>query len=245
MIQLGTKLAADSASFPDAVRAGFGHVELSLDPVTLEAPEAVLQLKQRYGLDFSLHFPNRGRLSDQQIKNCVDLYRSLNASCLVIHEPMFQIYGSALHELAGDLVIGVENHRLTPEELVTWARLNPGLTLDVEHFWMHSHPEHSCKQLLKSLGRFLEDFADRIRQVHLPGHLPEHGTHRPMYCSRDFVFGVLDLLDASTFSATVISETSARFHNELEMRMDVLLFQRWNELLKQAAEETRSESSKG
>ncbi|MEM9658362.1 MAG: hypothetical protein AAF961_08380, partial [Planctomycetota bacterium] len=66
--------------------------------------------------------------------------------------------------------------------------------------------------------------------IHLPGYVPGGEEHRPMYCSRDMVFEVLSLLADREFDAFVVSEVDAMFQNVHELRMDVLLYERWREM---------------
>ena len=51
-----------------------------------------------------------------------------------------------------------------------------------------------------------------------------------MYCSRDMVFAVLSLFERYRFSGLVVSETELAYQNPIDLRMDVLLFDRWREV---------------
>jgi hypothetical protein len=50
-----------------------------------------------------------------------------------------------------------------------------------------------------------------------------------MYCSRDMVLGVLSLPEEFRFPGPIVSEVAPEFQNVHELRMDVLLFERWRE----------------
>ena len=54
-----------------------------------------------------------------------------------------------------------------------------------------------------------------------------------MYCSREMVMMVWSLLREFNYQGFVVSETTAEFQNEHELRMDVLLFDRWIQLQQQ------------
>jgi hypothetical protein len=51
-----------------------------------------------------------------------------------------------------------------------------------------------------------------------------------MYCSREMVLPVLSLLADHRFNGLIVSEVNARFQNFHELRMDVLLFERWRQI---------------
>ena len=48
-----------------------------------------------------------------------------------------------------------------------------------------------------------------------------------MYCNRDLVFGVFDLLESAGFEGLVVAEANAPFQNPAELRMDQLLYETW------------------
>ncbi len=48
-----------------------------------------------------------------------------------------------------------------------------------------------------------------------------------MYCNRDFVRAVWELLDEIRFDGLVVSEVSLPFQNPFDLRMDVLLHEGW------------------
>lgn len=54
-----------------------------------------------------------------------------------------------------------------------------------------------------------------------------------MYCSREMVMSVFSLLDAAGYSEFVVSEVNNEFQNVHELRMDWLLFERWQEMDRQ------------
>jgi sugar phosphate isomerase/epimerase len=212
------------------VQAGFDNAELWTDPAVLENGEAVARLCCEYPLSWAVHFPNRSNLTEAHLRQAVDLCRALDVSALVIHQPQFDRYGAELARRDPELKLAVENHRLDPAEFRAWAQLNPGLTLDVEHLWMFTHPEAQIASLLIEIRRFLDEFGEKLRHVHLPGHWPGLGEHRPMYCARDMVLPVLTLLDEYDFAGLVVSEADTPFQNETELRMDVLLFDTWRQM---------------
>src|SRR5262249_14479037 len=111
-----------------------------------------------------------------------------------------------------------------------WAMNNPGLTLDVEHLWKYTLQDAPLSTLLSSVKEFLREFSGKLRHVHLPGYLPGADEHRPMYCSRDMVLGVLSLLQEVDFRGLIVSEITLEFQNIHELQRDVLLFERWRVL---------------
>ncbi|MBI2481182.1 MAG: hypothetical protein HYV60_21850, partial [Planctomycetia bacterium] len=77
---------------------------------------------------------------------------------------------------------------------------------------------------------FLSRFRDKLVHVHLPGYAPGGDEHRPMYCCREMVLPVLTLLADYEFDGLIVSEVNPQFQNVHELQMDVLLFERWQQL---------------
>jgi hypothetical protein len=125
-----------------------------------------------------------------------------------------------------DIRLAVENHGRGPEPFAAWLR-NDWLTLDVEHLWMFTMPGAPLQALLEKVASILREVGDRLRHVHMPGHLPGLPEHRPMYCSRDMVFGVFSLLADAGYDGLIVSEVAVDFQTPQDLRMDVLLFESW------------------
>lgn len=230
MLNLATKCAPEGRPLQAAVEAGFRYVELWLDAELLADWQGIVETAREFPLRYALHFPNRGDLDDATLQNAADLYRALGCSAMVIHEPMRRRYQERLLRLDEALRLGVENHRLDPREFQQWSDDNRWLTLDVEHFWKFTLDNAPLTTVLQSLREFLDRCVEKLIHVHLPGYLPHYGEHRPMYCARDMVFPVLSLLADHHFAGQVVSEIELEFQNPAELRMDVLLFERWQEL---------------
>ena len=107
------------------------------------------------------------------------------------------------------------------------------LTLDVEHYWAFTLRDAPLPRLFDGLGGFLAEHAGKLHHVHLPGYLPGQPEHRPMYCSRDMVLGVLTLLESAGFTGLIVSEVNPEYQNVCDLQMDILLFQRWRQLREQ------------
>lgn len=229
MLRLATKFVPEPAALETAYSAGFRHAELWLDAAVLARWQEVARLAGDYPNGYALHFPNRLDLAPETLEQTVALYRSLNSRCLVIHQPMYDRFREALLRLEPGLRLAVENHRLTPEQFLGWAERNSGLALDVEHLWMLTLGDGPLRQLLDQLRAFLERFGDKLLHVHLPGHWPGLGEHRPMYGAREMVFPVLSLLAEFGFDGLVVSEANPEYQNYPELRMDVLLFDAWRQ----------------
>jgi sugar phosphate isomerase/epimerase len=230
MLKVATKFTPEAEAFQTASAAGFSYAEFWLDASWLNQWQAVVQLAQQYPLGYALHFPNRGDLSDNTLRQATQLYQQLNCSAMVIHTPMIRRYGPRLLEYDATLRLGVENHRLDLEQLECWAVENTWLTLDVEHLWKFTLEDSPLDVLLGVINDFLSRFRDKLIHVHLPGYAPQCDEHRPMYCSREMVLPVLSLLADYHFDGLIVSEVNAQFQNVHELRMDVLLFQHWQEL---------------
>ena len=226
-MQLATKFAPSREACGLASQAGFGHAELWTDEATLGAWREVVDVVSRFPLDYALHFPNRKLADPLAVSGAVELYRALGCRAMIIHQPQFDRYGDALLRREPGLRVAVENHDLSPAAFDDWARNSPGLTLDVEHLWLYTLADAPLDVLLDVVRRFLERHVAKLRHVHLPGYVPGWATHRPMYCSREMVYGLFSLLDEFGFQGQVVSEVNSEYQTLNELRMDVLLHEAW------------------
>jgi hypothetical protein len=227
MLKLATKFSPTPANVERAHRAGFHQAELFLNAPILAGGAQVISLARHYPMEYALHCPNERELSPESLRQMTDLYRALGCRALVIHQPQFDRYGTELMRLEPNLRPGIENHRLSLEQFDAWAERNPGLTLDVEYLWKFTLGDVPLAELLAAVRRFLTRFSSKLRHVHMPGYVPGQAEHRPMYCSRDMVFGVLSLFAEFGFDGLIVSEVNQPFQTDEDLRMDVLLFQRW------------------
>ena len=227
MLKVATKFAPEPVLFEQAYRAGFHHAELYTNEAILAGWEEVADRARYYPLEYVLHAPNKKDISADTLQRLVTLYRALGCQALVIHQPQFDRYGAELQRLAPELRPAIENHLLTPEQFDEWAERNPGLTLDVEHLWKFTLKNAPQGELENAARRFLERHGGKLRHVHMPGYLPGHLEHRPMYCSRDMIFRMLTLFAEFRYAGFIVSEVDQEFQNPDDLHMDVLLFQRW------------------
>lgn len=225
MIRLATKFKPAPDAFDTAVRSGMRYAELWTDADLLRNWQGVADLARAFPLRYALHFPNRLDQSPEVLAGAARLYRALDARALVLHQPHMERHGAALLRLDPTLRLAVENHRI--DTVDSWADASPGLALDVEHLWMYNFEGRPLGEVLAAVRDLLHRHGHKLQHVHLPGFLPGQPEHRPMYCSRDLVLEVFDLLDAIDFTGLVVSEVNPEYQNEHELRMDVLLHQRW------------------
>jgi sugar phosphate isomerase/epimerase len=229
MLRLATKFAPERPLLEQAHRAGFHFAEVWLDAAVLADWQAVAALARDYPFGYALHFPNRLEQAGETLEQAVALYRALGCRSMVIHQPLLDRYHEGLMRLGPELRLAVENHKLDPERFRLWAERNPGLALDVEHLWKFTYPDVPLKGLLEEVRRFLGEFGDKLRHVHMPGYHPGMPEHRPMYCARELVFGVLSLLAEINFDGLIVSEVNPEYQNPNDLRMDVLLFETWRD----------------
>lgn len=227
MLKLATKFAPEATLFEQAYRAGFHHAELYLNENILADWQRVAAQAHHYPLEYVLHCPNRKDLSRETLQQLVALYKALECRAMVIHQPQFDRYGKDLEQLDPHLRPAIENHLLTPEQFEHWAESNPGLTLDVEHLWKFTLKDPPLAELENAVRHFLNRYGHKLRHVHMPGYLPGQVEHRPMYCSRDMIFRMLSIFSEHGVSGLIVSEVNLEFQNEHDLRMDVLLFDRW------------------
>jgi sugar phosphate isomerase/epimerase len=229
-LELATKLRASRATFERAQRCGFTAVELWTNAESLRHSGEIGKLAQDFPFSYVIHFPNKPNLQPEDVDGAVTLYRHLQCRAMVVHEPMYRIYGAELLAKQSDLRLGIENHRLDKKQFSTWAERHQWLTLDVEHLWLYTLAGEPLSSLERALRQFLQRYAEKLVHVHLPGCIPGHEEHRPMYCSREMVMMVLTQLCQAGFDGLVVSEVELEYQNVPELTMDVLLFERWQQL---------------
>ncbi|MEQ9409100.1 MAG: hypothetical protein RIK87_15300 [Fuerstiella sp.] len=229
MLRLATKFLPTPENFAQAFHAGFRNAELYLNSAVLEQTDDVLALARQFDMRYAMHFPNKPELSPQHLEACCRLFDELQISAVVIHPPMMKRYGPPLRALHSDLILAVETMRVPPDELTAWARQHGAVTLDIEHLWKFSLLDAPLDELFGLVRRVFEEAADCVSHIHMPGYLPGHGEHRPMYTSREFCLGVFDILADFGFGGLVVSEVDMAFQNPQELQMDVLLFDHWQQ----------------
>lgn len=228
MLHLATKLKPDADEpFRIAVEAGFACAELWTGPDILDRWEEVAARTKRFNLRYALHFPTRRDLTDVHLRQFVELYKAVGAHVAVIHRLEMQRYGAAVLDLDGGLQLAVENGLFTRDEFDDWQERNRNLTLDAEHVWMLTLGGATLGDVLHYLTEFVTRRVGKIKHVHLPGYYAGLDEHRPMYCSRDFVFPVLSLLERAGYDGFVVSEVDVVYQTPNDLRMDVLLFDTW------------------
>jgi sugar phosphate isomerase/epimerase len=229
MLKFATKFVPQVPALEAAYRAGFRYAELWLDDGLLADWQAVSRRARLYPFGYALHFPNRPEPAPPTLEHAVALYRQLACQCLVIHQPLFDQCQANLLRMEPGLRLAVENHNLSPQAFADWAQHNPGLALDVEHFWKFTLRNAPLDDLLGQLRRFLAQHGEKVRHIHLPGYWPGFAEHRPLYCAREIAFPVLSLLAEFGCEGLVVSEVNPEYQNVQELRMDVLLFDAWRE----------------
>lgn len=228
MLHVATKFAPIPEAFQTAVDAGFRCAELWTDAAVLADWQGVAERAAAYPLRYGLHFPNRKDLGPESLEHCVALYEALGCRAMVIHQPHYDLYGADLLGLKPDLVLAIENHRLKPDALVEWFAKTEYLTLDVEHVWKFTLHDPSLEKVWDTLDPLLKKHGHKLRHVHLPGYVPGYDEHRPMYCNRDFVFGMFDRLARLGYDGLIVSEVEIEFQNLNDLRMDVILTDTWH-----------------
>ena len=227
MLKLATKFHPEESMFAMACEAGFQFAELWTDAAVLADWQAVAARARRFPLEYVLHFPNRKDLGDDSLQQAVALHRALGCRTMVIHQPMHDALAPRLKQLAPDISLAIENHKLPPDDLRAWARQDAHLTLDVEHVWKFTLRDPPLERLLDEVRTVLDLAGDKLRHVHLPGYWPGIGEHRPMYAAREMVYPLLDLLAERQFEGFIVSEVGIEYQTPQDLRMDVLLFDLW------------------
>ena len=228
MLQLATKFKPDADEpFQIAVDAGLRAAELWTGPDVLDDWEATAARARKFDLRYALHFPTRRNLTERQLDAVVGLYGALGCRSMTIHQLEYDRYSPDVAHRSAEVCLAVENSHLAPEQLQTWADRNRNLTLDAEHVWYLTYPQATLGEAIDACRELLARHAAKVRHVHLPGYLTGGDEHRPMYCSRDFVFAVLSLRDDGGYEGLGVSEVDVAYQTANDLRMDALLFDTW------------------
>ena len=238
MLNLATKFLPVPCDFRQAWEAGFRSAELFTNAEVLDRADDVIAMARDFDMNYAMHFPNRPELSDDHLAACGRLFDELNMSAVVVHPPMMKRYGDRLRQMHPHLVLGVETMRVPPDEMIDWIHQQGTVTLDIEHIWKFTLLDSPLEDLLALVREIFHKAADNVVHVHMPGYLPGQGEHRPMYTSREFTLGVFDILADYDFGGLVVSEVDMQFQNPYDLKMDVLLFERWRHFRNQAAVRT-------
>ncbi len=227
MLTLATKFKPDRPAFETALAAGFQAVEFWLDAELLTHADAIADLASNYPFRYALHFPNGGSISDDALKSAVTLYHRLNCTAMVIHQPMFDRYNTALLKLDQKLDLAIENHILELDRFEQWAERSPGLTLDVEHLWKFTLHNVPFATLMDHVERFLAKHASKLQHVHLPGYQAGGEEHQPVHFNEELATEVMTRLTDHGFTKLVVSELDSSFQSLEYLKKDVEMFDRW------------------
>lgn len=226
MLKIATKFAPTPVAFAQAWQAGFRYAEFWLSAALLQDVEQIISQAQRYPFGYVPHLPNK-QVESETIQQTARLCRKLKCSALVLHQPMMDRWGEDLQARLPDVSLAVENHVLNETEFESWAEKNPGLNLDIEHLWKFTLRDAPLARLEQTLADFLRRHGHKLQHVHLPGYLPGQEEHRPMYCSRELMYVAWGQLHDLGYAGLVVSEINGPYQNPQDLRMDMLLFERW------------------
>ncbi len=226
MLKIATKFAPETPAFERAWRAGFRYAEFYLSADLLENVKKIIATAREYPFEYVPHFPNK-KVTEKTVAAAVELYRQLGCRTMVIHQPMIDQWGATLKTLHPEIRLAVENHYLDEKQIWDWAEKNPGLNLDIEHLWKFTLQDGPRDKVLDLVARILDKHLDKLNHIHLPGYVPGHDEHRPMYCSRELMFEIWNLLRKKKYAHFMVSEINSQYQTFEDLKMDVLLFERW------------------
>lgn len=226
MFSLSTKFSPEATNFEKAVFAGYSSAELYTTPTRLMSWRSLSKIARSFELNYALHFPTVGKILHQTAEDMACLARDLNCNIVVVHKEHLDV-AREIKFMAPEIQLAVENHFIHFNDLGNWLRTCSAATLDIEHLWKFTLHDCELSALLPVVKQLLHEHGDKIKHIHLPGYLPGQAEHKPMYCSRDMVLGVFDILYAEDYEGMVVSELNVPFQNEFELKMDRLLFESW------------------
>lgn len=226
MFSLSTKFSPEATNFEKAVFAGYNAAELYTTPTRLMSWRSLSKIARSFELNYALHFPTVGKATYQTAEEMACLARDLNCNIVVVHEDHLEI-AKEIKLIAPEIQLAVENHFIHFNDLDTWLRTYGAATLDIEHLWKYTLHDCELSALLPVVQKLMHEHGEKIKHIHLPGYLPGQAEHKPMYCSRDMVLSIFDILHAEKYEGMVVSELNVPFQNEFELKMDRLLFESW------------------
>ena len=194
----------------------------------------VLATARSFPLYYALHFPSEATLEPLALQQITRLYQELDCTVLVIHQPDFNFYSSALQSACPDMHVAVENHALDLPGFKSWEQDSPALTLDMEHLWKYTLSDSSLEVLLSFLRRFLQESGHKLHHVHLPGYHPGHAEHHPLHHSAAMVAEVFTVLTDYGFAGLIVSEADPPFQNAADLSRDVAVYRQWRDRYLQA-----------
>lgn len=227
MLTLATKFSPEREAFEAALQSGFQAAEFWLDPAWVARHAEIEALAVKYPFGYALHFPNHGPMTPERLQETVTLYRRLNATAIIIHQPMFDKCAKGLLEIDPGLDLAIENHVLDLAGFERWADVSPGLTLDVEHLWKFTLHDVPFSTLLEHVDRFLKKHSGKLQHVHLPGYRPGDEEHQPIHFNEELGAEILSRLADCGFSKLVVSELDSPFQTEEYLKRDVAFYDRW------------------
>lgn len=229
MFSLATKFAPERSNFEMAAQAGFDAVEFWLGKKTLSESQSreIVKLAQAYPFRYAIHFPNSGPLTPEHLTSIVRLYRELECTATIIHQPMFKKFGSALHELAPEMILAVENHDINLPDFLEWAETNTALTLDIEHLWKFTLHDGPISELNQQFDDFFSRYAHKLQHVHLLGYHPGGEEHRPVHHHPELIRDVLSRLVACGYSKLATSEADMEHQTLESLSKDIEFFGDW------------------
>lgn len=228
MFQFATKFSPGRKKIRRAWKAGFEAGEIALKKKHLERSEGVIENANLFGLRHVLHFPNREKLKPRHLRAFVRIYEALECPAAVIHQPMLDVYGEKLKELAeGSLVLAVENGREVGAAFRDWATRSEFLTLDLEHLWKNTLADCPFPRFEEFFDRFMAEFGSKVRHIHMPGYLPGSREHCPTYTNPELACSVWERLRRLDYRGFVVSELHPELRTADHLRKDILLFEQW------------------
>ena len=226
MFSLSTKFSPASANFEKAIFAGYENAELYMTPTRLMSWKSLSKIARSFDLNYVLHFPTEGKIGSQTCEEIVRLARDLGCQIIVVHEEQLDDV-SLISSLDPGIRLAVENKYLHFNDLDEWIASHEFVTLDIEHLWKNTLHDCDLNSLCSVVRSLLKKHNCRIQHIHLPGYLPGQAEQKPMYCSREMVFSMFDILYEEQYGGWVVGELDENFQNQHEMKMDLLLFETW------------------
>ena len=226
-LQLATKLRPTSVALDLAGDVGFREFELWTNEDVLLAAKQVATVCNRPSHRYAVHFPNHAPLRDDAIDGLRLLCDRLWVKAVIMHQPMFDLYGDTVQRENPQVRIGVENGDLDVVSFQRWARENEFLTFDVEHLWKFTLRDAADEIFLTVVDQFLAECADRIVHVHFPGYAIGTDTHRPIYLAGRTGHEVLTLLDRHGYTGFVVSELDSAWQTTTQIRADYDYYHEW------------------
>ena len=226
MFSFATKFSPEAANFEKAIFSGYQHAELHLTPTRLMSWRSLSKIARSYDMNYVLHFPTSGKVSQQTCEEIVALAQDIDCHTVTVHECDLDV-ALPIRKIDPGIQLAVENQRVRFDDLDSWLTANEGVTLNIEYLWENTLESCEFHELKSVLTRLFHNYGTKIRKVHLSGYRPETPAKHPLSASKEVTEFVFDLLLNGGYQGFVVGEIDVDFQTSEMLTQDLEFFRSW------------------